>query len=316
MRHSFLSIALICSGLLLYGCQSESEHIALGTLERDSLTLNSLVTQQILTVSVEEGQSVAQGQLLLQFKDDAAQAQLAFAKAQLKQTQAAFTETQNGNRTEQIESSYAAWQGAQANDKEALLQLQRTRELYQANAIGRAALDNASALRDQTKAQAEQLEQRWLELKNGAREEVLLQRQAQVEAAQAQVDIAQESLTHYQISAPSDGIIDSSPWHAGDSVQAGTQMFRLLSQTQPYAQVYLPEAARRQMPVGTEVQVFIDGFKQPFTGVVRTVRSKPAFTPYYALNEKERSRLMYLAKIDVQDAETVPIGTALEVHLP
>lgn len=316
MRHPCLSIMLICYALLLHGCQSEAEHIALGTLERDSLTLNSLVSQQIQALPVEEGQRVSQGQLLLQFKDDAAQAQLAFAKAQLKQAQAALSEAENGNRSEQIESAYAAWQGAQANDKEALLQLQRTQELYRASAIGRAALDNASAFREQTKAQAEQSEQRWLELKNGAREEVLVQRQAQVEAAQAQVDLAKESLSHYQITAPSAGIIDSAPWHAGDSVQGGTQMFRLLSDSEPYAQVYLPEAMRSQLQTGTKVEVYIDGFEQPFSGLVRTVRSKPAFTPYYALNEKERSRLMYLAKINVTNAEDIPVGTPLEVHLP
>lgn len=316
MRHPFLAIVLICSGLLLNGCQSESEHIALGTLERDSLTLNSLVTQQILTLPVAEGQQVTQGQLLLQFKDDAAQAQLAFAKAQLKQAQAALAETQNGNRPEQVESAYAAWQGAQANDKEALLQLQRTQELFRVSAIGRAALDNASAFRDQTKAQAEQLEQRWLELKNGAREEVIIQHQAQVDAAQAQVAIAQESLSHYQIIAPAAGVIDSSPWLPGDSVLAGTQMFRLLTNTQSYARVYLPEAIRQQAQPGTVVKVMIHGYDQAFNGVVRTVRNKPAYTPYFALNEKERSRLMYLAEIDVSEAEDVPIGTALEVHMP
>lgn len=316
MRHPLLSFALVAISFWLNGCQSESSHIALGTLEQDSLILNALVSQQIRSLPVEEGESVTTGQVLAEFEDDAAQAQLAYTKAQLLQAQAAFAEVKNGNRSEQIESAYAAWQGASANDKEAVLQLQRTQELYRANAIGRAALDNAAALRDQTKAQAEQLEQRWLELRNGARTEVLAQRQAQVEAVQAQLDLAQASLSHYRILAPAAGVIDSSPWHRGDSVLAGTQMFRLLSQEQPYARVYLPETMRARMPVGTEVEVVIEGFAQPFTGVVRTVRSKPAFTPYYALNEKERSRLMYLAEIEVSSAENVPIGTALEVHLP
>ena len=309
-------IVLISIGLILYGCQAESDHVALGTLERNSLILNTLVTQQIQFLPVREGEKVSQGQLLAQFKEDGAQAQLAYAQAQLKQAQAALNETENGNRLEQIESAYAAWQGAQANDSEALLQLQRTQELYRANAIGRAALDNAKAFRDQTKAQAEQLEQRWLELKNGARVEVLTQRQAQVEAAQAQVNLASEALSHYQILAPVDGTLDSSPWHAGDSVQAGTQMFRILTQSQPFARVYLPETVRRQTQPGTELTISIDGYPQSFKGVVRTVRSKPAFTPYYALNENERSRLMYLAEIDVYDAEDIPIGSALEVHLP
>ncbi|SBS28089.1 Multidrug resistance protein MdtN [Marinomonas aquimarina] len=311
-----LSTVLIGIGLLLHGCQSQPDHIALGTLERDSLILSALVSQQIVELPVTEGQKVSQGQLLARFKDDSAQAQLDYAEAQLRLAQATLAELQNGTRPEQIDSAYAAWQGALANDKEALLQLQRTQELYQANAIGRAALDNARTFKDQTRAQAEQLQQGWLELRNGAREEVLQQRQAQVEAAQAQVRIAKESLNQHRITAPSSGLIDLSPWHQGDSVLAGTQVFRLLTDEPPYARVYLPETLRTQLQTGSQVQILIDGVDQPFRGVVRTIRSQPAFTPYFALNENERSRLMYLAKIDVQDAEAIALGTPLEVRLP
>lgn len=315
-KHSLPVLFMACASLLLSACQSDVEHIALGTLERNSITLSALVSQNITALPVEEGYEVKTGQLLAQFKDDTANAQLKLAQAQLKQAQAALEELQNGSRTEQIESAHAAWQAAQASYNEAQRQYQRSLELFHANAIGQASLDNVRALRDQAKAQREQNQQKWLELKNGARIEVLKQRKAQVEAAQAQVEVAQNRLTNYQIYAPQDAIIDSSPWHQGDSIVAGTQMFRLISMDAPYARVYVPAAARNQLRRGTVVDITIDGYDSPFTGIVRNVRSQPAYTPYYALNEKERSRLMYLTDIDIQNADQLPTGLALEVHLP
>lgn len=313
-RFFFLLFVGLC--LLLTGCQESSEHIALGTLERDRLTLNALVSERLMALPIKEGDEVKAGQLLARFDDRYANAQLDLALAQLKQAQAALSEAENGSRAERVESAYAAWRAAQANYEEAQRQYLRSKELFNAKAVGQAALDNARALRDQTKAQAEQSQQQWLELKNGAREEVLAQLRAQVDAAQARVDAAQVSLEHYQIIAPQAATVDSLPWHEGDTIVAGALVFGLISKEAPYARVYLPAEARQQLHRGATVKVTIDGYKTPFTGVVRNIRSQPAYTPYYALNEKERSQLMYLTDINVQNADQVPTGVALEVHLP
>ncbi|MEJ2299842.1 MAG: hypothetical protein P8X94_15375 [Woeseiaceae bacterium] len=44
--------------------------------------------------------------------------------------------------------------------------------------------------------------------------------------------------------------------------------------------------------------------------------SEAAFTPYYALTERDRGRLSYVAKIDITDAgERLPDGVPVEVEL-
>ena len=52
-------------------------------------------------------------------------------------------------------------------------------------------------------------------------------------------------------------------------------------------------------------------------GRVRTVSQEAAFTPYYALTERDRSRLTYVAKIDLEGeaARALPTGLPLEVEL-
>ena len=60
----------------------------------------------------------------------------------------------------------------------------------------------------------------------------------------------------------------------------------------------------------------IDGLADAVQGRVRWVSSDAAFTPYFALTERDRGRLSYLAKVDVaEDMPRFPDGVPVEVEL-
>jgi HlyD family secretion protein len=82
--------------------------------------------------------------------------------------------------------------------------------------------------------------------------------------------------------------------------------------------VYIPEPLRTQFQPGTRTRVRVDGRDGDLTGVVRFVSAEAAFTPYYALTQEDRSRLSYLALIDLdtQAAANVPTGMPVQVTLP
>jgi HlyD family secretion protein len=68
---------------------------------------------------------------------------------------------------------------------------------------------------------------------------------------------------------------------------------------------------------GTELTVYVDGVQDSFKGRVRWIAHEPAFTPYYALNSSERSRLVYLAEVQLPDsAANLPAGLPVQVELP
>ena len=58
-------------------------------------------------------------------------------------------------------------------------------------------------------------------------------------------------------------------------------------------------ASAFQVSVGDKLAVHIDGADRIYTGTLRQVALDPAFTPHYALNEKERARLVYLAEVQL-----------------
>jgi HlyD family secretion protein len=79
----------------------------------------------------------------------------------------------------------------------------------------------------------------------------------------------------------------------------------------------VPEEIRARVVPGARATVRIDGVAGEFSGRVRTVSNEAAFTPYYALTERDRGRLSYLTKIDLEGdaARALPTGLPLEAEL-
>ena len=67
---------------------------------------------------------------------------------------------------------------------------------------------------------------------------------------------------------------------------------------------------------GDNLEVRIDGYNRSITGTVRWVSADATFKPYFALTEHDRSRLSFLAEIDLPDVSELPSGVPLEVDFP
>jgi HlyD family secretion protein len=84
----------------------------------------------------------------------------------------------------------------------------------------------------------------------------------------------------------------------------------------PFARIYIPETARAQIAIGKTMNVFVDGYQKPFVGKVSKIANNPSYTPYYALTDDERQRLMYLAEIQLDtSANAIPNGLPVKVEL-
>ena len=178
-------------------------------------------------------------------------------------------------------------------------------------------LDAARAARDTAIAKQAQAQQQLNILTNGTRSERLEQGRAVVAAAAARLALAQKVMTDLSLVVAQDAVVDTLPWQVGDRVVAGTQLISLLAIEQPYVRVYLPATWLSRVKVGSPVKIHLDGQAIPLDGVVRHIRSQPAYTPFYALNERDRARLMYLTDISLPaQAQDLPSGLALEVSLP
>jgi HlyD family secretion protein len=66
--------------------------------------------------------------------------------------------------------------------------------------------------------------------------------------------------------------------------------------------------------IGTQLQVQIDGVDQLLRGTVRRIASESSFTPYFALTERDRSRLSYVAEIALPELpDRLPEGVPVQL---
>jgi len=317
-RRSLLALTLLLSALLP-GCQdgTRNGHAWYGTVERDRHSLTAPVSGLISAVHVREGDTVTAGQLLLVFDQTAALARLQLAEAQLAEALASQQELEQGPRAENIAVAEARVTGAQAALLDSEQTLQRTSRLLRGDAATQADLERATANRDLAMAELAQARAMLAELLGGTRPEQLQQAEARVNAARAQQALAEQALQDLSLLAAHNAVIDSLPWRRGDRVNQGTPMVSLLIDGQAYVRTYVPAEALSKIAVGSSMLLHSGPNTPEFMGTIRHIRPQPAFTPYYALNERDRARLMYLTEISIpSDQQSLPVGLSVEARLP
>jgi HlyD family secretion protein len=318
MERSGLSPLLtILVSLFLSACSEEVPRVALGTLEQDRITLSATAGEIIVAEPVAEGSEVQVGDLLVQLDDTLQQAAIAGIKAQIVAQQALVEKLQNGPRPQEIAAARARVETAEAVLLESERDLVRIREIVSRNFGAQADLETAEIRRDSNAARLRDARAQLDLLLAGTRAEDLEQARAQLAVLNAELKAEEQKLRNLAVLATRAGTLDSLPWHIGERVSPGAQVAVILAEGPPYARVYIPEPSRAAITTGTSLSVFVDGIATPFTGTVRWISQEPAFTPYYALNSSERSRLVYLAEIQLPEAAAgLPAGLPAQAALP
>lgn len=307
----------LAAALLLAACSETETNVALGTLERDRITLSATAPEIIVAQPVPEGAHVEAGALLVQLDTTLQEAAVARVQAEQAQLQANLEKLRNGFRSEDIDAAQARVDSARSVLQESERELARVEGLIGRQLVSEAERDRAQTQRDANAAKLRDLEAQLELLRAGSRSEDLNAAEAQLLATSAQLVAERQKLANLSVIATRAGTLDSLPWHVGERVSTGQQLAVLLADDAPYARIYIPETARAAVAVGTNLTVHVDGVATAFTGSVRWISQEPAFTPYYALNSSERSRLVYLAEVQLPDsAGDLPAGLPAQVDLP
>ena len=316
MSHQRLWIAL-AGVLVLTACErSDNSSRIVGELASDRIELTAEVAEPITGILVAEGASVTAGQVLMRQDSARATARLAEAEAALGQAQARLDELVRGPRSEQISAARAAVEGAADELNFRRSDYTRVQEIYKKNLASDELLDRAKAALDAAIANDKLRRAQLQELLTGTTIEELAQAENAVKQAAARRDLAAVDLARHDITAPIDGIVDSRLFELGERPSPGQAVMVMLGGDQAYARVYVPEQLRVQVTPGLETTIHVDGLAEPVRGRVRWVAAEAAFTPYYALTERDRGHLTYLAKIDLIEArDRLPDGVPVEVDL-
>lgn len=301
---------------LLTACSKDDGQQALGTLERDRVTFTTTSSEIIRALPIKEGSQVTEGEVLVQLDTKNQEAVLAHAVAEQAKADAYLLKLTNGERPEDIAAAQARVARAEAQLVEAQKNYQRKAELVRKKLISQSEKDTALAARDSARAELDSSQEEFSKLTAGSRPEDIEQAKAALMAAKADVALQEQKLAELTITATRDGLLDNLPFNLGERVPVNGVVAVIQASRVPYARVYVPANYRVDFVPGKTVSVHVDGVEQPYSGTVRWVATEPSFTPYFALTEEERSRLMYLAEVDLQDsAQSLPSGITAQVDL-
>ncbi len=312
-----LLTAWIVSASLVSACDSSTDanHVV-GELASDRIELTAEVAEPITEILVAEGAAVTAGQVLMRQDAARAKARLAESDAVLGQARARLDELVRGPRSEQIAAARANVEGAKDELEFRRSDFARVQKIHAQKLASPDLLDRAKAALDAAEANEDLRRAQLQELLSGTTVEELAQAEQVLKQAAARRDLLIVDVERHDIKAPVDGIVDSRLFELGERPAPGQAMLVMLSGEQPYARVYVPEHLRVHVKIGMAAMIHVDGLDEAIDGRVRWVASEPAFTPYFALTERDRGHLTYLAKVDISEVrERLPDGVPVEVDL-
>jgi HlyD family secretion protein len=289
----------------------------LGTLEWDRIAVPAEVSEPITQILVKEGDQVQAQQLLLTLDAQRIQGQVDAAQADVQRLAAALDELRNGARAETIDAARATLGRAQSTAANAKITRDRAADVRRKGLNSQADLDNAETALRQANADAAAARANLDFLLHGTRPEDLAQGEAALAQAQANLAQLKVTLQRLEVHAPRAGRIDALPFKLGDRPPVGAGVASLLVGDAPYARVFVPEALRASVQPGAHFSVHVDGVAQPFQATLARIRSEASFTPYYALNGDDASRLTYRAELVLEGAEArkLPAGIPCQATL-
>lgn len=301
--------------LALFGC-GEPPLQAFGQLESDRVEVVAESNEAIVAIAALEGDALAAGMPIL--RQDAARLDIRIreAGANIARIEALLAEQTNGPRIETIEATRASLHEAEIDRDFRERELSRLAGLRERNLTSEESVDQARNLLELAAARIEIVSARLAELEAGTRPEQIEQTRGLLSQANAQLDSLRLDRDRLDVVAPVDGIVDTLPFEVGERPKSGDVVAVLLTGDQPYARVYIPEPLRAGLRVGSPLRIAVDGIAQPLNGTIRRIASEASFTPYFALTERDRGRLSYMAEVRLPDRpERLPEGLPVQVLL-
>ncbi|ACY85164.1 secretion protein HlyD [Edwardsiella piscicida] len=296
-------VALAAAGYYYYRSQQDQPLTLYGNVDIRTVDLGFRVSGRLASLSVDEGAAVKPGMLLGRLDDAPYVNALNEARANAAAAQANLALLQAGYRSEEIAQAQAAVAQADANYRYAQSFLDRQQGLWASRAVSANELDSARTNRNQARAQLQQARDKLAQYQAGNRPQQIEQAQAQLQQAQAAQAQAELNLHDTALFAPSAGTVMTRAVEPGTMLAAGNTVFSVALTRPVWVRAYVDETHLNQAIPGTQIDLYIDGRRQPYHGTIGFVSPTAEFTPKTVETPELRTALVYRLRVIVNDAD-------------
>ena len=233
----------------------------------------SRLSDRVVQVMVNEGDTVHKGQGLVRIDSRSVMARKAKAEAALELAKARWEDAKAGFRRQEIMAAQAHLDQAQAMLERAGRDFRRMEQL--ARNDGGVTQANVAAAQEELALK-----------KEGSRPEVIRAAEAQVMQAQAELDEINVLCQDSVIPSPVNGVVAQKLVSAGELVAAGQKLFTLVNTDDIWLNARIEETRIGQIRVGQDVAFTIDGYPgRTFSG--RIYEINPAACSVFSLISTE-----------------------------
>ena len=289
---------LLATAALLVSCSSKSDYDATGIFEATTVTVSAETTGKILSISAEEGDSVAAKSRIALIDTTI----LALQRLQIMTEQQA-TESSSPDIAAQVASlrtQIEHWQN----------ETDRQERLFADGATTRRQLDDARTqlrtLRDQLSAQLSTLGKNRNSISDNA---IALQyRREQVE----------DQINRSKIITPITGTVLIKYAEPGEFATPGKPLLKLADLNEIYLRSYFTASQLADLKIGQKVTVVADfgaDERYDYPGTITWIAEESEFTPKSIQTNDSRANLVYAVKIAVKNDGRLKLGQYGEVRL-
>ena len=291
-----------------------AEGVYSGYVEADYVFVASSVGGTLDRLDVARGDRVTKGAALFALEDTSQLAARDEAAAKLRQAEAQLADLQSGKRPPEIEAIEAQRRQAVAMLRQAEEDFRRQSDLVRKGVAAEKALDDARAMRDQTRAKVAELDAQLVVARMPARTDAIRAAEAAVTAAKASLAQAQWRLGQMSGAAPDDATVIDTLYRPGEMVPAGMPVVQLLPAANLKIRFFVPEPRLARLAVGEKVDVRCDGCGAPIPATIRYIAPQAEYTPPVIYSRDERARLVYMveARPDAR-REALRVGQPVDV---
>jgi len=301
-----LGAALLAALLFGTGCHPKpdapSEIRLSGNIEAVDAQLGFKIPGRVAERLVSEGQRLAAGQPVARLDDVEQRQQVDLRRAELATAEATLADLEAGSRPQELATARAALRSAEADRDRARLELARQQELRRKDVTAARDLETAEATHAVAAARAEQAAEALKLAEEGPRKDAVSAARARVASARATLALAETQLENTRLAAPFAGVVLSHNIEPGEFVAAGTPIVTVADLAHVWVRAYVNQTELGRLRHGQPAEVRTDSFPDKvYKGTIGFISSEAEFTPKTVQTEKERVKLVFRIKIDLEN---------------
>ena len=288
-----------------------------GNIEAHESLVSFKVQGRLVDLPGEEGQQVAQGDLLARLEDADYRQKVRIDEATVRVRESNLALQLAGTRGQEIRASQQTTLDVEADLEQKKVDDERAQRLFAKDEISAQDRDLAATALKRAEASFKAAQQRTNEAEEGSRKEDIAIARANLNEANACLGLSRVNLGYTTLRAPSSGVITVREAELGEVVSPGTPVITLADLDHIWLRAYIAETDMGKIHWGQQVKITTDTYPgKQYSGRISFISSTAEFTPKSVQTYQERVTLVYRIKIDIDNpSHELKPGMPADAHI-